>query len=71
MSVNNSSGDTGCLVSRGGTMTLDLYPVHVVRSIICAPWEKSETSILCLAMENGAGLCESQDKTLLTLTNIC
>lgn len=67
----NSSGDTGCLVSRGGTMTLDLYAVGVVRSTICAPWEKSETSILCPDMENGAGLCESQDKTPSTFTNIC
>lgn len=64
MSVN-SSGDTGYLVSRRGTTTLDVYPVGVVRSsITCAPWQKSETSTLHLDTENGAGLCESQDETL-------
>lgn len=44
-------------------MTLVLCPVGVVRSVICAPWEKSEASILHPDMENGAGLCESQDST--------
>lgn len=64
MSVN-SSGDTGCLVSRRETTTLDVCPAGVVRgSTICAPWQKSETSTLRLDMENGAGLCESQDETL-------